>query len=624
MPAKLSPINSKKSYPLFLLFFLIPFLISACGLDILFREQLLEDGKNSSNPVQNVIEFIAHLSTPLMEGESLALDVVDELRGMANNITRYHMTKLNNDLTYNVVISAIENASLTYRYSKVGAISSSEMNPSGSFVRYRMAHFNGNLHIDDIIAGWADGYNQVLTGSFTGRVIDRQTKLPVADVLICVGGQQFFTNPDGTYTVLNIPMGTHNFVAYSIDGAYQVFQQQVNISYGQHTSVFIELEPNHRIKVRFEVTSPVIGDTETLRIGGNIYQLGNTFADMNKGLSLASTLMPVLDRVSAQRYKLEVELYAGSEIRYFYSLGDGFWNIEQDLETIFGYRQLILPQKDVIIKDTVTSWMMDEKTPVQFVFDPPQDTPENDTVSIQFKTDDWFEAIPMKQGQDNRWYFTLYSPSLEEINLSYRFCRNNICSNLAETQQEFVLPQAPISSPIMVASQLLHWKAYEVTNEPTKIISTDIQKKDENYLTGVEFLSDFNPSYLPRIPFILDELEIKGVNTIVIQPTISVDISGSDSVLSHKPGIDLLTHDLEKIIIASQLRDIEVILMPKFNLVTDNPNQFVEINKNDDFQALKFALLNQLLSYAQLADIYHLPKYIINTSSFSAVILKSI
>ena len=620
MPAKPTSVNSKNSYTLFLFFLFIPFLISACGLDVFFREQVLESANNSSNSTQNVIEFIAHLSTPLFEGESLALDVVDELQGIANNITRYHMTKLNNDLTYIVVISGLENTTLTYRYSKVGAISSSEVNTSGSFVRYRMAHFSGNLHIDDIIAGWNDGDYQGLTGSFTGSVINRKTKLPVADVLICVAGRQFFTNPDGTYTLLNIPLGTHNFVAYPIDGAYQVFQQQVNISYDQQTSVLIELEPNQIIKVKFDVTSPVISETETLRIGGSNYQLGNTFADMNKGLSLQSSLMPSLERVSAQRYQLEIDLYAGSEIRYFYSLGDGFWNIEQDLETILGYRQLILPQKDITIKNTVTSWMMDEKTFIQFKFEAPQDTPENDTVSIQFKTDDWFEPIPMKQGQDNRWYFTLYSPLLLGMNLSYRYCRNNICGNLAETQQELDLTITPISNPIMVSSQLTHWKAYEVTNEPTQIIAADIQKKGENYLTGVEFLSDFNPSYLPRIPLTLDELANKGVNTIVLQPTISVDISGSVRVFSHKPGVDLLTRDLENIIIASQLRNMEVILMPKLNLVNYFPNQFFDIKKDGGSSALELALFDQLLSYAQLAEKLQLPKYILNPSSFSTML----
>ena len=65
-----------------------------------------------------------------------------------------------------------------------------------------------------------------------------------------------------------------------------------------------------------------------IRLAGNLYQLGDTFGDLQGGLSTVATRMPVLAPLPDGRYSITLALPAGADIRYKYTLGDGFWNAE--------------------------------------------------------------------------------------------------------------------------------------------------------------------------------------------------------------------------------------------------------------------------------------------------------
>ena len=51
-------------------------------------------------------------------------------------------------------------------------------------------------------------------------------------------------------------------------------------------------------------------------------------------------------------------LPAGADIRYKYTLGDGFWNAEHNTDGNFILRQLIVPASStpVQVQDTVQTW----------------------------------------------------------------------------------------------------------------------------------------------------------------------------------------------------------------------------------------------------------------------------
>ena len=88
-----------------------------------------------------------------------------------------------------------------------------------------------------------------------------------------------------------------------------------------------------------------------VRLGGNLFQLGNTFADLRGGLSAVADRMPIMTALPDGRYTISLRLPAGADMRYKYTLGDGFWNAEHKTNSEFDVRQLIVPQEDTVINE---------------------------------------------------------------------------------------------------------------------------------------------------------------------------------------------------------------------------------------------------------------------------------
>ena len=82
-------------------------------------------------------------------------------------------------------------------------------------------------------------------------------------------------------------------------------------------------------------TPPVV----PIRFAGSLYPLGNTFATLNGGMSSLAANMPVLNPLPDGRYTLVLDLPVGADIRYKYTLGDGFWNAEHNADGSFRLRQ---------------------------------------------------------------------------------------------------------------------------------------------------------------------------------------------------------------------------------------------------------------------------------------------
>ena len=138
--------------------------------------------------------------------------------------------------------------------------------------------------------------------------------------------------------------------------------------------------------------------------------------------------MPVLSQTTSGYYSLTIELPIGTFVSYKYTLGDGFWNAEHTEDGEFQLRTLIVPNHNLIVNESVSSWQSNENTSITFNVQVPENTPKNDYVSIQFNPIfGWTEPIPMWQLGENHWGYILFSPLNLPGNLSYRYCRNNEC-----------------------------------------------------------------------------------------------------------------------------------------------------------------------------------------------------
>ena len=148
--------------------------------------------------------------------------------------------------------------------------------------------------MDDVVASWSDTSFSSPLGRLTGQVVDLTNNTPIPNILIAAGGQQTLTDSTGSFAIENLPVGTHNLVAYAIDGAYQTFQQGARIEAGQHTPVTLSMTPAQMVNVNFTLSVPADTIQNTpIRLAGNLYQLGNTFGDLQGGLSTVATRMPV-------------------------------------------------------------------------------------------------------------------------------------------------------------------------------------------------------------------------------------------------------------------------------------------------------------------------------------------
>jgi len=93
-----------------------------------------------------------------------------------------------------------------------------------------MVLVNGPTQIIDTVSSWADKPVSTLSGNITGTVLNADTGAPIPDILVTAGGAQGLTDSAGRFQILGLRGGTHNLVAYALDGTYQTFQQGATVA----------------------------------------------------------------------------------------------------------------------------------------------------------------------------------------------------------------------------------------------------------------------------------------------------------------------------------------------------------------------------------------------------------
>ncbi|MFM8427781.1 MAG: carboxypeptidase regulatory-like domain-containing protein, partial [Chloroflexota bacterium] len=297
--------------------------------------------------------FVVTLPEPLQAGDTLAISVLDEVTGLSLNQTKYPMSA-RDSLTYTATLPVPVNSVLKYRYIRLGGAGAVEDTTFGTQIRYRLYNAASSAEVQDTIADWSDKTYTRPTGTILGQVYNADTGSPIPNILVSAGGLQFITDSLGRFELQGLPTGTHQLVAYSLDGLYQPFQQGAIVAEGNPTIVDLRIKPTHLVNVTFMVAVPE--DTVPgvpVRIAGNILQLGNTFADMQGGVSTVTDRMPIMNLQPDGRYSVTLGLPAGTYLQYKYTLGDGYWNAEHKPDGNWMVREFLVPSQDVTIQDTV-------------------------------------------------------------------------------------------------------------------------------------------------------------------------------------------------------------------------------------------------------------------------------
>jgi hypothetical protein len=403
---------------LFLITFFVLFCAS-CSLNSLNPMVFQQNNKRAE------VQFNVSVPNGTIDQNGLFLEILDEVTGLSLNPTRYQMQSVD-QMNFLIRLPLTIGFGVKYRYVKGGNPPAIEYDSTMKQVRYRMAIVNKPMTINDLIAGWQSYPFQGQTGILQGFVFNEMNSEPVSNAMIIIAGIRTFTGADGSYKIGNIPVGEQNLTAYHINGLFLPFQQRALIAANAVTPANFGMRPTEMVNITFKVSPP----SENLagapiRIFGDLYSLGNTFNDSRGGTSSSVANGLLLNYQDDGFYTASVALPAGHPLEYKYSVGDGFWNAEYSTDNNWKIRKIIIPTKDSVINDVISTWKNSNDNAITLKITVPSNTPQNESVSIQLNPFVWMEPLPMWALGNNQWMYVLYSPSDFIKNAYFRLFLNS-------------------------------------------------------------------------------------------------------------------------------------------------------------------------------------------------------
>jgi len=521
------------------------------------------------------VSFAVTLPQALPSGQKMYLEILDEVTGLGLNPTRVTMES-SSATHYSAKVKFPLGTAVKYRYIRSDETAPIEYTTRGQQVRYRMFLVEGPGTAQDVISAWRNTPSTANLGRIQGQVSTIGSNAPVVNALVMAGGLQTLTASDGTFLLEGLPPGTHNMVVYSLDGAYEVFQQEAVVAPNSTTPAFIQINTAKTVNVTF-IVKPPDGNLKgvPVRLVGNTYSLGNTFADLRGGVNVTASRAPLMQVQDDGSYMLTLKLPVGLDLRYKYTLGDGFWNAEHASDGSFRVRQLIVPNKDTVYNDTIATWIVNGIQPVTFTVTVPADTPINDVISIQFNPYGWTEPLPMWPGGSNHWFYILYNPLHLLKNASYRYCRSEQCgyADAAETAGVNAKgnPFNATGDQKSFNDTVSSWTYLGSTGDPVTVSAADIKARS-GFMAGVEFVPAYHPSWQPYVTWAFKNLKDIGANTVILTPTWHWTYQ-TPPVIEPVTGTDPLWADMSALNNQARNSGLEVIVHP-VSLISGNANDW--------------------------------------------------
>lgn len=549
--------NLNKSISVFLIsvFLILP--LSACST-----------GETTQKTTLAETVFEVMLEEPLEENELLYLELVDEVTGIALNPSRYEMTA-KDDYAYYVRIPLVIGSVVKYRYIREGTtINVIEHNSKGEPVQYRVGCIKKAAVISDHITGWDNDEYSNISGIISGYIFDEKTDAPLSEIMVFINGQQTTTMSDGYYEISNIPLGEYDLVALHPNGSYKTFQQGAVIAENSITPASFGMEAADLVEVTFIATLPEDETTSgELRFISNLYSLGNTYSEQLGTVSVLASNAPVMEQQSNGNYAITLELPEDFDLRYKYSLGDGFINAEHAEDGSYQVRQYIVPGRDSKVRNSIYSWYSSGSQAFTINVSVPDNTPESDIVSIQFNPFVWLEPIPMQEVGSNKWTFTLYSPFEYLDNAQFRFCRNYQCGLADDAltsgkDAPGYLLKLSESTANEINYDLESWAGlpfYDYSFSPQAIPANH-----SIYFKGIEIDQGFDKKAASTYDWGVVNSAVYGANLFILTPSWTT----SSNHMEIEIGSDLLIDDWNEISSYAEELDLTIGLYPQPNFET--------------------------------------------------------
>ncbi|MCC6147243.1 MAG: hypothetical protein IT308_06705, partial [Anaerolineaceae bacterium] len=567
-------VNSRSFHRIWIFLTAINFLFSACTINKLefkFSPPPTNVAVTAPFPAPRV-EVIFNVEIPAQTAgqKSIYLDILDELTGLALNPYRYGMSMID-QTHYRVHVAVPPNSLIKYRYLREENPPEVEHTLSGSQVRYRMYFVTGPGTVTDFVSSWESTPSTREWGRVQGIITDTENQ-PIPNILVAAGGKQTFTSGGGYFLLEGLSPGIHNLVAYSIQGQFKPFQQGVQVAPGATTPATIQLLPHKLVKTTFYASLPpeLVQEDQVfeLRLVGDLYGLGNTFADLAGGINSTALQASKMVKNEDERYTITLELPEGFLFRYKYSLGDGFWNSELTDDSRFQIREIVPSETDKTVEDSPIQFALPEWGAITFKVDVPPDTPQEDILFIQFNPYGWTEPVPMIRLNEHTWQYKLFSPLHLLGSVYYRYCRNSQCESAGEQLDASGNPKErkfiPSPSPQTFKDKIDSWLWEEKLAPFSVDKNIPVEPARSQFFGGLEFQPGYHPSWLPFIPQALSDIKEMGANQVILTPTWTAS-SQNPPVLEPLLAHDFFWPDLINISKAAQSLGVKTAVYPQIN-----------------------------------------------------------
>ncbi|MGB2954424.1 MAG: hypothetical protein WBB64_00505 [Anaerolineales bacterium] len=554
------------------LILLISVVLSSCS-GISLDSFLPNSGSSEPSIIMVEVTFYVQIPLNTPEGEVIYLSTLDEVTGLGVNADAHPMepavgeANLDQGLIYKTTLTVPQHTIIKYRFTRQNQYAVIEHTQSDKQVRYRIAQADNPLEIRDVVSKWSDTtYYWPEPGRISGVIVDENSREPVPGMLVTGGGLQTFTTASGAYMLQGLPPGVHNLVVYAPDGGYQVIQQGAEVASQANTEANLSIIPRGFVDVTFLVSVPIGTPENSVHLVGNLYQLGNTYGNLPGGMNTTPYRMPKLIFAEDNRYGIILSLPVGAEIRYKYTLGDGFWNAEHTEEGKFSLRRFIVPDHPIQFTDEVTTWASGSKNSITFDLWTPDNTPPGEEIYIQFNPYGWTTPLPMIELAPNHWVFILFSPFDIISDLTYRYCREGECgiaddeaTRGGSTKGRSV---SPSSESQYIADTVENWAWLEeelpTINSPLPMI----QPRGENFITGIEFMPGNKAASSVHFSSAIPAISSMNASWIVLTPTWTFTHQ-IPPVIEPNPSQDPLWLDLSKMSELAFQQDLQVGLHPQ-------------------------------------------------------------
>ncbi len=399
---------------IFLLIVLLSFTINSCHSEKKHSENLNTRGNNTGT-INNIktakIKFTVH--TPGgVPSNKLFLVILPFFDYQILKRVELQSTGYN---TYSAIISLPIGGFIRYAYDQFDPGTSSwsdlynlrEKFSNKIIINYRVVWINKKIianGVNDTIATWENSNSTIDRGTISGKVLDETTSMPITDATVAIAGVFTPTSFEGKFKLEKVPVGQQRVTVFTTLGDYKYYATYVTVEKNKVSNLLIKLHRARKVHVIFKATTADEMLTSNLYLVGNIFQLGSMYGPFpNWGFTpWEAPRYIVMRKISDYTYQAEFDLYAGTYIRYLYTLAGQYYGEEwKDHNPI--YREYIIPETDtVILKDKLEPFFTKNMKKISLTIIPPTNTPTKERLYLNIGG----PSIPLSYMKDGKWGIT--------------------------------------------------------------------------------------------------------------------------------------------------------------------------------------------------------------------------